>query len=166
MLDIRLLRENPDLVKARLANRGGDHAALVDEVLSIDTARRSAETERQKLQGDRNRLSKEIGMGRKNGQDTSALEAEVKGINTRIEEIGQEADAADVQAKADTDGAAAASPEAPSEVVAVEDAPNADPESDDVAPLSDANPSGTDVSTAATDAAKDEEPQGEDEPKA
>ena len=38
--------------------------------------------------------------------------------------------------------------------------------SDDVAPLSDANPSGTDVSTAATDAAKDEEPQGEDEPKA
>lgn len=97
MLDIRLLRENPDLVKARLANRGGDHAALVDEVLSIDTARRSAETERQKLQGDRNRLSKEIGMGRKNGQDTSALEAEVKGINTRIEEIGQEADAADAR---------------------------------------------------------------------
>ncbi|GAA0198074.1 hypothetical protein GCM10008944_14500 [Cytobacillus oceanisediminis] len=78
----------------------------------------------------------------------------------------EEADAADVEAKADTGGAAAASPEAPSEVVAVEDAPNADPESDDVAPLSDANPSGTDVSTAATDAAKDEEPQGEDEPKA
>lgn len=97
MLDIRLLRENPDSVKARLANRGGDHAALVDEVLSIDTARRSAETERQKLQGDRNRLSKEIGMGKKNGQDTSAIEAEVRGINARIEEIGREADAADVR---------------------------------------------------------------------
>ena len=79
----------------------------------------------------------------------------------------EEADAAgDVQAKADPDGAAAGSSEAPSEVVAVEDAPNDEPESDDVAPLSDANPSGTDVSTAATDAAKDEEPQGEDEPKA
>ena len=87
MLDIRLLRENPDLVKARLANRGGDHSSLVDEVLAIDTARRTAETERQKLQGERNRLSKEIGMGRKNGQDTSALEGEVKGINARIEEI-------------------------------------------------------------------------------
>jgi seryl-tRNA synthetase len=97
MLDIRLLRENPDLVKARLANRGGDHAALVDEVLSIDTARRSAETERQKLQGDRNRISKEIGMGKKNGQDTGALEAEVKGINARIEEIGREADSADTR---------------------------------------------------------------------
>ena len=78
----------------------------------------------------------------------------------------EEADATDVEAKADTDGDSAGSTEAPSEVVAVEDAPNADPESDDVAPLSDANPSGTDVSTAATDAAKDEEPQGEDEPKA
>ncbi len=97
MLDIRLLRENPDSVKARLANRGGDYAALVDEVLSIDTTRRSAETERQKLQGDRNRLSKEIGMGKKNGQDTSAIEAEVRGINARIEEIGREADAADVR---------------------------------------------------------------------
>jgi seryl-tRNA synthetase len=97
MLDIRQLRENPDLVKARLANRGGSYATLVDEVLAIDTARRMAETERQKLQGDRNRLSKEIGLGRKNGQDTSVLEAEVKGINARIEQIGQEADEADTR---------------------------------------------------------------------
>lgn len=97
MLDIRLIRENPDLVKQRLANRGGDHASTVDEILSIDTARRTAETERQKLQGDRNRLSKDIGIGKKNGQDTSAIEAEVKGINARIEEIGREADDADVR---------------------------------------------------------------------
>lgn len=97
MLDIRLIRENPELVKQRLAFRGGDHASTVDEILSIDTARRSAETERQKLQGDRNRLSKDIGIGKKNGQDTSAIEAEVRGINTRIEEIGREADAADVR---------------------------------------------------------------------
>jgi seryl-tRNA synthetase len=97
MLDIRLIRENPELVKQRLAHRGGDHSATVDEILSIDTARRSAETERQKLQGDRNRLSKDIGIGKKNGQDTSAIEAEVKGTNTRIEEIGREADDADVR---------------------------------------------------------------------
>jgi seryl-tRNA synthetase len=97
MLDIRLIRENPELVKQRLAFRGGDHASTVDEILSIDTARRSAETERQKLQGDRNRLSKDIGIGKKNGQDTSAIEAEVRGINTRIEDIGREADAADVR---------------------------------------------------------------------
>jgi len=69
----------------------------VDELLSIDTARRSAETERQKLQGDRNRISKDIGIAKKNGQDTSAIEAEVRGINERIEEIGREADAADLR---------------------------------------------------------------------
>lgn len=97
MLDIRLIRENTDLVKQRLANRSGDYASVVDELLSIDTARRSAETERQKLQGDRNRISKDIGIAKKNGQDTSAIESEVRGINERIEEIGRDADAADLR---------------------------------------------------------------------
>ncbi|SKA76878.1 seryl-tRNA synthetase [Prosthecobacter debontii] len=97
MLDIRLIRDNPDQVKERLTARGGDYASIVDEVLSIDTARRTAETERQKLQGDRNRISKEIGMAKKNGQDTSAIEAEVRGINERIEQIGRDADAADAR---------------------------------------------------------------------
>lgn len=96
MLDIRLIRDNPDHVKERLATRGGDLASVVDEVLAIDKQRRAAETERQKLQGDRNRLSKEIGIGRKNGQDTSAQETEVRGIGDRIDQIGRDADAADV----------------------------------------------------------------------
>jgi seryl-tRNA synthetase len=97
MLDIRLLRENPDLVKQRLATRDAALASLVDQVLAIDSARRTAETERQQLQGDRNRLSKEIGLGRKNGEDTSAKENEVRGIGERIDQIGKEADAADTQ---------------------------------------------------------------------
>ncbi|MES2505747.1 MAG: serine--tRNA ligase [Verrucomicrobiota bacterium] len=97
MLDIRLIRDTPDLVKERLATRSGDYASVVDEVLSIDTARRVAETERQKLQGDRNRISKEIGIAKKNGQDTSAIEAEVRGINDRIEQIGRDADSADAR---------------------------------------------------------------------
>ena len=97
MLDIRLLRESPELVKQRLATRDAALAPLVDQILAIDSARRAAETERQQLQSDRNRLSKEIGIGRKNGEDTSAKETEVRGIGTRIDEIGQEADAADTQ---------------------------------------------------------------------
>lgn len=97
MLDIRLIRDQADLVKTRLAARGGDFASIVDEVLSIDSQRRAAETERQKLQGDRNRISKEIGIGRKNGEDTSARETEVRGIGERIDQIGSDADAADVR---------------------------------------------------------------------
>jgi seryl-tRNA synthetase len=97
MLDIRLIRDNPDQVKQRLAGRSGDFASLVDEVLAIDAQRRAAETERQKLQSDRNRISKEIGIAKKNGQDTSAIEAEVRGIGSRIDEIGREADASDAK---------------------------------------------------------------------
>lgn len=95
MLDIRLIRDNPDLVKSRLAARSPEWAPVVDELLAIDTSRRAAETERQHLQAERNRLSKEIGIGRKNGQDTSAQEAEVRGIGDRIDTIGREADVAD-----------------------------------------------------------------------
>ena len=44
MLDIRLIRENPDLVKERLATRGGDAQARIDEILACDKERRSFET--------------------------------------------------------------------------------------------------------------------------
>jgi seryl-tRNA synthetase len=97
MLDIQLIRKQPDDVKRRLNQRGTDYTSVIDEILSIDEQRRTAETERQKLQGDRNRISKEIGIAKKNGQDTSAIEAEVRGIGTRIDEIGQEADALDAR---------------------------------------------------------------------
>lgn len=99
MLDIRLFREKADFLKERLATRGGDFSALVDEVLSIDEQRRAAETERQRLQGDRNRISKEIGIAKKKGEDTSAIETEVRGIGERIDQIGKEADALEVKQK-------------------------------------------------------------------
>ncbi|MCE9518900.1 MAG: serine--tRNA ligase [Verrucomicrobia bacterium] len=98
MLDIRLIRDNPGLMKERLATRGGELlAAMVDEVLTLDGHRRTAETDLQKLQADRNRISKEIGLAKKQGQDTSAIEAEVRGIGDRIEQIGRDAEALDVK---------------------------------------------------------------------
>ncbi len=98
MLDIRLIRDNPGLMKERLATRGGELlAAMVDEVLTLDVHRRTAETDLQKLQADRNRISKEIGQAKKQGQDTSAIEAEVRGIGDRIEQIGRDAEALDIK---------------------------------------------------------------------
>ena len=97
MLDIRLFREKADFVKERLATRGGDFSALVDEVLAIDEHRRAAETERQRLQSDRNRISKEIGMAKKKGEDTATIEAEVRLIGDRIDQIGHDADALDIR---------------------------------------------------------------------
>lgn len=97
MLDIRLIREKPEFVKQRLAARGSSLGEMIDAVLAIDEQRRVAETERQRLQSDRNRLSKEIGIAKKRGEDTTAIEAQVRTIGARIEQIGTEADAADAR---------------------------------------------------------------------
>ena len=61
MLDIRLIREQPDFVKQRLAARDPKLVSAVDEILACDQKRRTAETLFQQLQADRKRTSKEIG---------------------------------------------------------------------------------------------------------
>lgn len=95
MLDIRLIREQPDFVKSRLATRGGDDAAKIDEVLLVDAERRKAETELQQLQADRNRTSKEIGGKRAKGEPTQEIEARVKEIGEKIARLGEQSAAAD-----------------------------------------------------------------------
>ncbi|MGB6219611.1 serine--tRNA ligase [Haloferula sp.] len=94
MLDIREIRENPDAIRDRLKARGGDHWTLIDEVLACDEARRKAETEKQQLQSQRKSTSKQIGMLKSKGEDTSAIEAEVRGINERITAIDADAETA------------------------------------------------------------------------
>ncbi len=95
MLDIRLLREKPEWVAERVGHRGADVAETVKEILACDETRRAGETEKQKLQSDRNRISKSIGALKKEGKDTSEVEAEVRAIGERIKTIGEEADAAE-----------------------------------------------------------------------
>ena len=84
MLDIRVIRENPATVQERLKARGGDHWKLVDAVLACDETRRKAETEKQQLQSQRKTISKEIGMLKAKGEDTSATESKVRAINEQI----------------------------------------------------------------------------------
>src|SRR5688572_31759057 len=97
MLDIRLIREQSDAVKQRLANRGGASAEQVDAVLRCDVQRRQAETQLQTLQADRNRISKEIGIKKKAGEDTSAIETEVRGMGEEIKRLNEEAAALDAE---------------------------------------------------------------------
>ena len=68
MLDIRLIRDQPDFVKSRLATRGGDDQLKIDEVLAVDAERRKLETALQQCNADRKRLSKEIGGARGRGE--------------------------------------------------------------------------------------------------
>jgi len=89
MLDIRLIREKPDFVRERLATRGGEEAARIDELLKVDAERRKTETELQRLQSERNRLSKEIGAKKSKGEATKDLEAEVRKIGEQIVDLNK-----------------------------------------------------------------------------
>lgn len=91
MLDIRVIREKADEVRDRLRLRGGDHWKLVDQVLETDLIRRDAETQTQVLQNQRKTISKQIGVARGKGEDTAAIEANVRGINLEITEMDQKA---------------------------------------------------------------------------
>jgi len=91
MLDIRLIREQPDFVKARLTRRGGDDAGKIDDVLRVDAERRKAETALQQLNANRRRLSKDIGGKRSRGESSDELEAQVRGIGDEIARLNERA---------------------------------------------------------------------------
>jgi seryl-tRNA synthetase len=89
MLDIRLIREQPDSIKSRLATRGGDAHLQIDAILACDKDRRAAETQLQLLQSDRKRISKEIGALKSKGEDTSSIEAQVRGLGDEVAKLNE-----------------------------------------------------------------------------
>ena len=95
MLDIRLVREQPDFVKSRLALRGGGDEAKVDELLRMDAERRKAETALQALNAERKKLSKEVGGKRSRGEDSTALEERVREIGDEIASLSEQTTIAD-----------------------------------------------------------------------
>ncbi len=62
MLDIKFVRENPELVKENIKKKFQDSKLpLVDEVIAMDAKRRAAQQEVDSLKAERNKISKEIG---------------------------------------------------------------------------------------------------------
>ncbi len=100
MLDIRFIRENPDFVKERLATRGGDLQECIDEILECDIRRRALETELQRLNADRKRISKEIGKRKSKGDPTADLEDQVRSFGDRNTALNREAAEADEKQRA------------------------------------------------------------------
>ncbi len=97
MLDIRLIREQPDFVKSRLATRGGGEESKVDDVLAVDAERRKLETALQQANSDRKRLSKEVGGARSRGEDASEVEERVRKIGDEIAELVRQTDLAEAR---------------------------------------------------------------------
>lgn len=92
MLDIRLIRDTPDLFRERLRARGGHAWKLIDDVLACDESRRRAETEKQALLSQRKQISKQIGALKARGEDSQEVEAEVRALKDQIEALDREAD--------------------------------------------------------------------------
>ena len=99
VLDIRIVREQPDFVKSRLALRGGGDEAKIDELLRVDAERRKAETALQALNAERKKLSKEIGGMRSRGQDSSQLENRVRKVGDEIARLNEDVNRVDTQQK-------------------------------------------------------------------
>ena len=94
MLNIRLIRDNPDLVRTGLRNRGVEDAdAIVDELLRLDERRRAILVEKEALQARRNELSKAV--PKADPQQRPLLIEESKSIGPRIGELDKETDEVD-----------------------------------------------------------------------
>ena len=93
MIDIKLLRENPDFVKENIKKKFQDEKlVLVDEVLELDEKLRQYKTDGDKLRSERNKTSKEIGalMGQGKKDEAEAAKAHVVEINDELVHIEEE----------------------------------------------------------------------------
>jgi seryl-tRNA synthetase len=92
MLDIKLIRDKADFVRERLASRGGNDEAKIDQLLGLDEQRRKVLAEVEQLKAGRNRASKEIGalMAQKKAAEAEARKAETRQMGERIAALDKE----------------------------------------------------------------------------
>ena len=93
MIDIKLIRENPDIVKENIKKKFQDEKiALVDEIKELDEKARILQTEGDELKANKNKLSKNIGILMKDGKKDEAEQTkkEIADMSSRIAEIDEE----------------------------------------------------------------------------
>jgi len=97
MIDIKFLRENPDVVRASQKGRGED-VAVVDQVLASDELKRAAITEFEQLRAEQNLLSKSVGAAK--GDEKAALLANSKELADKVKAADAKRAEIEVQANA------------------------------------------------------------------
>jgi seryl-tRNA synthetase len=85
MLDIKFIRENPDLVKQGIQNK--NEKDRVDEILTLDEKRRKIISEVEELKAKKNQVSAKIPQMKKAGEDTAQIFAEMKTVSDKITEL-------------------------------------------------------------------------------
>lgn len=84
MLDIKLLRENADLVKAGMKKRNKNMDETIDEILAIDVERREVSSKADAMKAEQNKASKEIPAIKKAGGDVSEIMTRMKGLAEEV----------------------------------------------------------------------------------
>lgn len=87
MLDLRIIKENPDKVKAALARRNKDYSAEVDRILELDRSRREILQKSEAMKAEQNAVSKQIPAMKKAGEDTAPIFAKMKELADAIKEL-------------------------------------------------------------------------------
>lgn len=88
MLDLKLIRENPELVRQGVLNK--NEKDKIDDVLTLDKKRRELIATVEELKAKKNHVSQEVGKLKKAGQDASAIIAEMKEVADKIKEFDDE----------------------------------------------------------------------------
>jgi len=100
MLDLRLIRRDPEAVRSALARRGPDVAALVDRVVELDTGWRAATTDAETLRAEQKSASEGVATGKREGRDVSEQLARLKEVSGEVKALGEQARQAETELQA------------------------------------------------------------------
>lgn len=90
MLDIKVIRNDPEAVKKAIESRGSNMDRVIDEVLKCDEIRRKILAEVESMKSTQNSVSKKIPVMKKNGEDTTVVMSEMKELSDKICEKNKE----------------------------------------------------------------------------
>ena len=88
MLDIKLIRENPEKINELLKRRNPELS--IDNVLKLDEERRKIQFEADQCRAERKNISQKIGMMKKNGENTDEIQAQTRALGDKIKELEEQ----------------------------------------------------------------------------
>lgn len=97
MLDLRLIRREPDAVRAALARRGDSAAQRLDRVLELDTRWREAQQAAEALRAEQRTASEQVAAGKREGQDVAATLERLKTLSGEVKALGERARTAEAE---------------------------------------------------------------------
>jgi seryl-tRNA synthetase len=91
VLDLRLIRREPETVRAALARRGDDSAERIDRVVELDSAWRDATQRAEGLRAEQKAASEEVATAKREGRDVDDVLERLKGLSGEVKALGERA---------------------------------------------------------------------------